>query len=824
MRRHFRFLSLAALAASGLSCELSSTRPEALGSISIQLASPSGISFTLGEPLAAVSTDLEPVSDASASIALTSARVIVTGPTNKTVTTSTATGSNFVLTADGLAGGTYAVVVQGLVDGEVAHIGATTGVVVNPGQTTPVTVGFPSFQPVIPAAATTDTTDVLRFTVSYSAVPSATSYIVAWSQSADMAGAQTKTVAETSTEIVVTSEGMWYVTVRAASPLVASGGLASAPKTVFVFQGVATVTVSAPATTLAGGESVQFSAEGRDADNGIVSNVAWIWQSSNDNVAIVDQTGLVTGVGPGEAEITAVGKGTPGTVEVTVTVTPTQLAFTSQPTATVAGEALSPAVEVEVRDASGQRVRSSRIPVSLAIATNPGSGTLSGTATVNAIDGVATFTGVSIDKAGVGYELRATGGTLTDATSSTFDISHAAAARLAFVSQPTTARVGASIGSVEVAVEDRFGNRVRSAAPGVTVGLFSNPSGAELTGSTSATVTDGIATFPDLAVDDPGVGYRLFAAAENLAGAVSGAFSSQLRFYVANPAENTVSVFEASDNSFVTDVDVGTFPARIAVTPDGTRAYVTMLTVDSVVVLDLATNTVTARIPVGDGPQGIAISPDGSLAFVANAAGGSVTVINTANNLPGIPIVVGTFPVSIAFTPDGTKAFVANQNSDNVSVIDVAGGVVSTTIAAGTDPRNVAVSPDGAIAYVTNSSSANVTVIRVQNNSVLTTFGAGEGPLGVEFSPDGGTAFIVNAGTQKLGFAPNAGLSLAHSIVDWAPIGTAARKLAVSPGGSFVYVADFGGNTISVISTVSRQRITTIDTPAPLGIAFGRIP
>jgi len=60
--------------------------------------------------------------------------------------------------------------------------------------------------------------------------------------------------------------------------------------------------------------------------------------------------------------------------------------------------------------------------VTIAIKTNPGAGTLSGTLTVAAASGVATFTDLSINNIGTGYTLTATSGGLTSATSSTFNI------------------------------------------------------------------------------------------------------------------------------------------------------------------------------------------------------------------------------------------------------------------------------------------------------------------------------------------------------------------------------------------------------------------
>ena len=58
--------------------------------------------------------------------------------------------------------------------------------------------------------------------------------------------------------------------------------------------------------------------------------------------------------------------------------------------------------------------------MTLAIGTNPGGGTLSGTTTVAAVNGVATFSNLSINKVGTGYTLTASDGSLTAATSSSF--------------------------------------------------------------------------------------------------------------------------------------------------------------------------------------------------------------------------------------------------------------------------------------------------------------------------------------------------------------------------------------------------------------------
>ena len=76
----------------------------------------------------------------------------------------------------------------------------------------------------------------------------------------------------------------------------------------------------------------------------------------------------------------------------------TQLAFSVQPTNVAAAASITPPVQVSIEDADGNVVTSAVNAVTLAIGTNPGSGTLSGTLTQNAVAGVATFPGLSMHK------------------------------------------------------------------------------------------------------------------------------------------------------------------------------------------------------------------------------------------------------------------------------------------------------------------------------------------------------------------------------------------------------------------------------------------
>ncbi|NWJ48723.1 MAG: hypothetical protein HXX08_22930, partial [Chloroflexi bacterium] len=100
----------------------------------------------------------------------------------------------------------------------------------------------------------------------------------------------------------------------------------------------------------------------------------------------------------------------------------TQLAITTQPSGAVAGTAFT--TTVTAQDAYGNTATNFSGAVTVAIKGSTGTtgATLSGTLTVNAVNGVATFSGLSLDKSGTGYVLTATSGTLTPADTSGFDV------------------------------------------------------------------------------------------------------------------------------------------------------------------------------------------------------------------------------------------------------------------------------------------------------------------------------------------------------------------------------------------------------------------
>src|SRR5205807_3237862 len=225
------------------------------------------------------------------------------------------------------------------------------------------------------------------------------------------------------------------------------------------------------------------------ARTGSATGEAWAGVATFANLAI-DKVGtgyMLTETGAG-SETSAAFNITAGTA--------TQLVFSVQPSTTAAGAAITPAVQVTAQDAQGNTATGFSGNVALAIGANPGGGTLVGTTTVVAVSGIATFSNLSVNKAGGGYTLAASATGVSGATSAAFDVAAGAGSQLVFTVQPTSATAGSVITpAVRVVAQDAFGNTATGFTGNVSVALGSNPGGATLAGTTTMAAAAGVVTF-----------------------------------------------------------------------------------------------------------------------------------------------------------------------------------------------------------------------------------------------------------------------------------------------------------------------------------------
>ena len=90
------------------------------------------------------------------------------------------------------------------------------------------------------------------------------------------------------------------------------------------------------------------------------------------------------------------------------------------------------------------------------------------------------------------------------------------------------------------------------------------------------------------------------------------------RAYVVNGREASVSVVNLATESAST-IAVDPEPIGIAIAPGGRRAYVTSFRSGTLNVIDTTTDEVVARLPVGKTPRAVAVSADGTRAYVTHS-------------------------------------------------------------------------------------------------------------------------------------------------------------------------------------------------------------
>jgi YVTN family beta-propeller protein len=290
----------------------------------------------------------------------------------------------------------------------------------------------------------------------------------------------------------------------------------------------------------------------------------------------------------------------------------------------------------------------------------------------------------------------------------------------------------------------------------------------------------------------------------------------------------------------------GKDPYFVAITPDGSAAYVTSQGAGSISVIDTnphspTFNTQTAVIDATHGGftgffAGImAIAPNGKKAYVTAPPG--VSVIDTDRTSPTFNTQTGVIAnlgisAGVAFTPDGTKAYATYVTDtcspgagceSGVAVIDAIHDTATHTVAnfKGASCLHVVFTPDGKTAYVTCNASPTVMIDVATDTQKPDTAGSlAQAANHIAVTPDGKTAYIAgrDGGIFPFDILTNSARPLVRDFT-----GTTSVYIAFTPDGKTAYVANRTSSTISVIDVASNRQIDTVHSftgISPQGIAF----
>ena len=271
-----------------------------------------------------------------------------------------------------------------------------------------------------------------------------------------------------------------------------------------------------------------------------------------------------------------------------------------------------------------------------------------------------------------------------------------------------------------------------------------------------------------------------------------------------------VSDFEVESDVELGSMSTGGVTAALASPPAPRLAVLTIPVGGTVVLIDADALQVMTQIAVGTDPDGVAISPDGSVAYVANSGSANVSVVDLATYaVSSIPL--GVAPRRVAFTPDGTAVYVTSAL--NVIVIDPTTRTPVATIPFTTSSQAlaIAVTPDGSRAYVTTyhpaSGIADVAVIDTPTNTITQTISSvcSYQALSLAFTRDGALAYVAcdSATPSEVAVIDTDPTSSTYnSVVNRVSFGpNRSTGVATSADGAYVYVTHRTG----IVSVISRN-------------------
>lgn len=263
-------------------------------------------------------------------------------------------------------------------------------------------------------------------------------------------------------------------------------------------------------------------------------------------------------------------------------------------------------------------------------------------------------------------------------------------------------------------------------------------------------------------------------------------------------------------NGSITKVTVGQNPQAVALSPDGTTAYVANFWGNSVSVVDTASGTVTHTIPVQK-PTTVAVSSDGRWIYVgSDAAGPSVAVIDAETlAVSTVPNVSGDAAYIVRPSPDGTAIYAAH--SGTVARIDIETGETTPSALSSVGITDIVISPDGDTLYVTGGTSNSVYVLDSATMAVTKVIPLGRQTTAAAITPDGKSLYVatVNGQGNKSVAVIDTVSGESVSTLAVTSSGYLPNDLVVSPDGKTLYVTDAFTTDLQAFTTPVRSGVVT---------------
>jgi DNA-binding beta-propeller fold protein YncE len=337
------------------------------------------------------------------------------------------------------------------------------------------------------------------------------------------------------------------------------------------------------------------------------------------------------------------------------------------------------------------------------------------------------------------------------------------------------------------------------------------------------------------------------------------------RVWVVNPDNDSVSVIDADTRLLISEIDLNELlsltgsidPRGVAIDPSG-NAWIACRDADRLAIVNPAGVLLESHhLGHGSAPMGIAVSPDGSTAFLTLESRGQLRRFSTATRQQTGSLNLGPSPRAIAVTADGSRVlvtrFISGEEYGQVYDVNAAAMTLTRTIPLHRDRggdgsssgrgvpnfvSSITISPDGQFAYYTavksntqrgaffnqdnatnnpldpdNTVRAMVGRISLSSNnepfaSDINTYRIdvdnSESPTALEFTPSGDYFFVTAQGNNHVAVYDDlllrtAPRSLAVKTTKGRfATGLAPQGIVFDPVGNRLFSADFMGRSVTV--------------------------
>jgi YVTN family beta-propeller protein len=246
------------------------------------------------------------------------------------------------------------------------------------------------------------------------------------------------------------------------------------------------------------------------------------------------------------------------------------------------------------------------------------------------------------------------------------------------------------------------------------------------------------------------------------------------RFYITNEAESTVDIVDAKSLKILKKVPLTNHPNNISVSKDGKRVYAAIVAgAGAIDVIDAATMTRVKSIRTEGGIHNTYVTPDGKFVIGGSIPGRKITVIDqkTEEILYTIPTDAGVRPICFETNPDGSTkrmfvqlsdfhGFVAidwntKQVTERIKLPDVPEKERHTEGLQGSPSHGIGITPDGKTLWATSKMNSSIYAYSIPDLKFIAGVKVGDHPDWLTFTPDSKFVYVANAGSNSVSVVDN---------------------------------------------------------------------